>query len=437
MAVKKSQNGHKKAMKWIAVLLAVFMVVAICIIAFAQTQLGNLGGLDGDATPTKEEESSSVEGEITITDTDQLDWGKAGVATSVNGVCNILLVGQDTRTSGVQGNSDTMIILSINQNTNQLTMVSLMRDLYVQIPGHSQGKLNAAYALGGSELLDQTISENFGIVVDYNVVVDFNGFKDIVDTLGGIDVELTQAEAKYLSGGGVKYTEGRTHDVVAGVNHLDGWAALDYARIRHVGNSDFERTERQRRVIEIVYEMLRKQSLDELMKVYDSIADDISIDMNTDQLLSLATSAYQMGLESINSYRIPVDNMYSDERVAKWGAVLVVNDWDLTRELVKGYLYSEDPEAAQHQVFVEAGLIKEEATEDSLSEEELEAAEQVARSYYSGTVYQVESMEYAETVDGEAKFSVTVSRDGVVQEANRSIALVQEDGSWVVSNEGY
>jgi LCP family protein required for cell wall assembly len=330
-----------------------------------------------------------------------------------------------------------MIILSINQNTNQLTMGSLMRDLYVQIPGHSQGKLNAAYALGGSELLDQTISENFGIVIDYNVVVDFNGFKDIVDTLGGIDVELTEAEAKYLSGGGVKYTEGRTHDVVAGVNHLDGWAALDYARIRHVGNSDFERTERQRRVIEIVYEMLRKQSLDELMKVYDSIADDISIDMNTDQLLSLANSAYQMGLESINSYRIPADNMYSDERVAKWGAVLVANDWDLTRELVKGYLYSEDPEAAQHQVFVEAGLIKEEATENPWSEEELEAAKQVARSYYSGTVYQVESMEYAETVDGEAKFSVTVSRDGVVQEANRSISLVQEDGSWVVANEGY
>lgn len=347
------KNGHKSAMKWLAVLLAVVMIIAVCVVAFVQVQLGKMGnGLAGNY----EGSVSSQEDVSTAPTITEVDWGDAGVVTSVNGVCNILLLGQDSRT-GNRGNSDTMIILSINQNTNQLTMISLMRDLYVQIPGQSEGKLNAAYLLGGAELLDQTISENFGILIDYNVVIDFNGFKDIVDTLGGVDVELTEKEAEYLSGGGVKYTNGRTYDVQEGLNHLDGTAALDYARIRHT-DSDFYRTARQRNLIQTIYGTLRTESWDKLLEVYDAVADDVSIDMNTDQLVSLAFSAYSMGLESINSYRIPADKMYTNETVKKWGEVLVPTDWNLTRDLVKTYLYNEDPDAAAQTLLEEAGVVE-------------------------------------------------------------------------------
>lgn len=93
----------------------------------------------------------------------------------MDGVVNVLLVGQDTRKAEERARSDSMILLSVNKNTNQLTMISLMRDLYVQIPGYSDNKLNAAYAFGGFELLDETIATNFGIAVDYNVEAQLQG----------------------------------------------------------------------------------------------------------------------------------------------------------------------------------------------------------------------------------------------------------------------
>lgn len=110
------------------------------------------------------------------------------------------------------------------------------------MPGYMDNRINAAYSLGGMDLLAETVEHNFSISIEGCAEVDFSGFKDIIDTIGGVDIELNKGEAYHISNlSGLNFTEG--------VNHLSGSEALDYSRIRYLGNADYERTERQRNVL--------------------------------------------------------------------------------------------------------------------------------------------------------------------------------------------
>lgn len=346
------KRKKSRALRVLLIVLAILLAICVAVYAFVQGELGKIGRL-GITKFTSEDFEQDGSGADTI---EAVDWGEADIATSVEGVVNVLLVGQDTRNPEQRARSDSMIVLSINKNTNQLTMVSLMRDLYVKIPGYSDNKLNAAYAFGGFELLDETIAANFGIQIDYNVEVNFGGFKDIIDTVGGIDIELNEAEAEYMNSPDFVDDMGAKleRQLSPGLNHLNGQEALCYARIRHVGNSDWERTDRQRKVIQTVYSQIREENWTKLLDIYSSVADDLTTDMNNTQIISIAFSAYSMGLESINSYRVPADHMYTNERINGMD-ILVPKDWDTTRSLVKEYLYSEDSgasaEAAAQQAY--------------------------------------------------------------------------------------
>lgn len=192
-------------------------------------------------------------------------------------VTNILLIGSDTRDENERGRTDSMILLSINKQTKQMTMTSLMRDCYVEIPDHGWAKLNAAYSYGGAELLMDTIEQNFDVAVDKFVYVSFFSFIDIVDAVGGINIDLSDDEAQYMTDpmaeqnkylGNKKGTDYLTHggdDML-----LNGNQALAYARLRYVGNADFERTQRQRTVITKIISQAKTLSplkLDNFMKV--------------------------------------------------------------------------------------------------------------------------------------------------------------------------
>lgn len=192
-------------------------------------------------------------------------------------VTNILLIGSDTRDESERGRTDSMILLSINKNTKEITMTSLMRDSYVEIPDHGWDKLNAAYAYGGAELLMDTIMYNFDIEVNCYAYVSFFSFIDIVDAAGGIRIDLSDEEAQYMTDpmaeqnkylGNKKGTDYLTE---GGEDKLlNGNQALAYARLRYVGNADFERTQRQRTVITKIIESaktLDPLALDNFLKV--------------------------------------------------------------------------------------------------------------------------------------------------------------------------
>lgn len=334
------KRKKSRALRVLLIVLVILVVLAGALAAFGGFELSKINRL-GASIFTKEDFDQDASGEDTIK---AVDWGQAHVATKVDGVVNILLVGQDTRGEQRQ-RSDSMIILSINKNTKQMTMVSVMRDLYVQIPGYSDNRINSAYAFGGFELLDATIEQNFGVVIDYNVEVNFNGFKDIVDKVGGIDVDLTEEEVEYMNSAKFVHTmnyKGKQNFKV-GTNHLDGAQALCYARIRRVGD-DFARTQRQRTIIQTVYQKAKKESWTKLLGIYESVADDLTTDMDPLQLVSIAFSGYDMGLDALNSYRVPSDGSYRNETINRM-MVLVPKDWNATRNEIKEYLYGTQADA--------------------------------------------------------------------------------------------
>lgn len=203
-------------------------------------------------------------------------------------VKNILLLGTDGRTADDIGRSDSIILISINSRTNELTTTSFMRDSYVEIPGYGWDKLNHSYAYGGADLLMETIENNFKVRIDDYVAIDFISFAAIVDSVGGLDVDISDAEANeinviLISEVNELMGDDRMSDLLesGGSLHLSGKQALSYARIRNVGNSDYERTQRQRRVIELIFRKLKTFNPKILVNITKDVIPDVSTNMSS------------------------------------------------------------------------------------------------------------------------------------------------------------
>ena len=256
---------------------------------------------------------------------------------------NILLIGQDAREGEGRQRSDTMIICSINTQNDSMTLASLMRDMYVPIPGYSSNRINAAYAFGGMELLDEVVEQDFGIPIDGNVEVNFQGFVDAIDAIGGVEIELTEEEANYLNGGGWE-DQGEngndgTWDLKEGVNKLNPSQALAFSRIRHVGNSDYERTDRQRRVIMAAFSKISSGSTAQLLSIADSILPYITTDLSNKELLSYVKTLSVAGITDMDSYRIPVDGTFSSQNIS--GMAVLVPDLAANSQYLQEYIYGE------------------------------------------------------------------------------------------------
>ena len=214
-------------------------------------------------------------------------------------VINILLVGSDHGAiKGDHGRSDSIMIATVNFKTKELKLTSLMRDMYVEIPGHGHNKLNAAYAFGGVELLYQTIAKNFGIKIDNYCVVDFSTFEKVINKVGGVEISLEEKEAKYLNT--TNYISKKKYrNVKVGKQTLNGNQALGYARVRYVvskkyGDGDFGRTGRQRAVLQAALNKVLQQSPTKIADIaLDSLAD-VSTDMSAKCLKSLVLKVIQM-----------------------------------------------------------------------------------------------------------------------------------------------
>ena len=221
---------------------------------------------------------------------------------------NILLIGQDRRPGQGRQRSDTMILVSINKSNNTITLTSFMRDQYVQIPGYKPNKLNAAFAFGGMNLLKKTLELNFGVKIDGMVEVDLSGFENVIDRLGGVDVTLTKAEAKYLN----DLYEAKFLDapVVVGKNHLNAKQALVYAQLREI-DSDYQRTNRQRKLIAGVIEAYKDLPLNQMLALMNDILPMVSTNLTNAQILNYAVDIFPMlSSAKVQTLRIPVDGTF-------------------------------------------------------------------------------------------------------------------------------
>ncbi len=233
-------------------------------------------------------------------------------------VHNILLLGEENLEGGTgRGRSDLIMIATINEEDKSIKLTSIMRDILVAIPGHSDNRLNAAYAMGGVSLVYQTLANNLGIEIDNYARVNFESFESIIDAIGGVDIELTKEEASYLNRTNYISNE-KYRNVKEGKNHLNGNQALGYCRIRKVGTSgreysDFGRTSRHRRLLESVIASLKGMSLKQLKKFCDKCLPYVTTDIDEATLEKYLTAVFDIGLDKkVRDYRIPVDGTYSD-----------------------------------------------------------------------------------------------------------------------------
>ena len=250
-------------------------------------------------------------------------------------VLNILLIGQDSnKATGQRSRSDTMILLSLNKRANTITMTSFMRDLYVQIPGgYSDNRINASYRFGGAPLLDATIEKNFGVVVDGNVEVGFDQFIAIINILGGVDVDLTAAEVKYM------HNVGCTR-VTVGKNHLNGGEALLYCRIRKI-DSDHNRTERQRKVLGALAESARNMSASQMLELINQVLPNIYTDLSDSEVVACATSGLSI-LSSggkVQSGKVPQGGQYYGSNIM--GMQVMVPNLSACNQYLKSLIYAQ------------------------------------------------------------------------------------------------
>lgn len=263
-----------------------------------------------------------------------------------DGVIHILLIGNDSRENGEEGRSDAMILLSVSSKTKSVYLTSLLRDMYVEIPGHEGNRLNAAYSFGGPELLLKTVEENLGISVNRYVLVNFEAFANLVDAVGGVELELTNEEVSLVNGYLVEYNmltgreEGTDYldSSLSGMIHLNGPQALAYSRNRYIG-TDFGRTKRQRMVLEKVIGKLPLALLSEPGKVLGGLLGNLTTNLTKADCLRLSLQAGKLLTYDMVQESIPIEGSYQNATIR--GMAVLEVDFGKNKEYLRRSIYGE------------------------------------------------------------------------------------------------
>ena len=264
-----------------------------------------------------------------------------GELYSSKNVINILLVGLDSKDALKNGGrSDSMILVSLNKKTEKISMCSFFRDswCYMNLAGKdSYAKINSSYLYGGPDALIDTIEKNFKIDIDHFVAVDFSSFRDIIDALGGITVEVQEYEANYIN-----KTNPDFHIEAGPAVKLTGKQALVFARIRKSDyDSDVSRTRRQRQVITSLIQSAKNASLSQLNNTLDALFAYVKTDLTKSQILSYAAQALTKGWINyeITQFALSDNDVFRTGYVGNAAVVFV--DFPLAAQRVQTEIYGE------------------------------------------------------------------------------------------------
>lgn len=246
--------------------------------------------------------------------------GDIDAVISSKNVLNILLIGSDSRSRSKRGLSDSMILLSINKDKKRIVATSLLRDIYLEISENKYNRLNAAYSTGGAGLLMDTIEKNFKVNIDKYVGIDFFAFIDVIDAIGGITLNITEEERPYINGYidelNTLLGEDKEKDYIykAGEQHVNGKQALGYSRVRYVG-TDFGRTQRQRKVLELVYEKIKKLKISELNRLLDVFLPRVTTNFKESEIFYQLLKLPDYIKYDFEQMCIPVEGSYKNMRI--------------------------------------------------------------------------------------------------------------------------
>jgi len=309
---QQKQPKKKRGLKIFLIILAVILVIAAGAVTagaiYYNRMMNKMNIIElPEDTYVYTEETQLTEATEAVTETAQIETTEETTVVTeppratAEDIINILVVGQSSRAGEESRMADTTMLVSLNTFDGTVTVFSVLRDSYVKLPdykGHVCGraKFTVCYGLGyqwggiagAMEMTNICMRDNFGVEVDYNIEIDFESFIRVVDLLGGIEIELTEAEANYLNDDDLYVL----YDVQPGLQYLDGMAALSYARMRKAegdNDSDIKRSARQRLVIEKLLEKVRYMGLADLQAVADTLLPEITTTMTPTDILEILT----------------------------------------------------------------------------------------------------------------------------------------------------
>ena len=327
---RKKERMNKFFKRLLVVVIAIVLLVCFLLFTkpgqkillrivslYAKVQMNEADEEDSEAIPFKSPEDIPE------------DWAQN------DDVINILLIGVDA-TTGERSNTDSMILCSENLKTGQITLVSFLRDTYVDIYGmDKKQKLNYAYRADGIGCLIGTIESTYKIYIDSYAIVDFDSFINVVDKLGGLDIELTQEEVDYLNNTDL-ITKEENRNLVAGVNHLNGDQAMGYCRVRAVGTKDDDgntviddhgRTLRQRKVLRALFDKYKNEDLLTVYKTTNSILGSITTPMSSGNIYTLLEGFYFNDSKTLNQMQIPAMEKFSYQSISGVGSVVSIDGY--------------------------------------------------------------------------------------------------------------
>lgn len=339
---KKSVRVTVSILSSLMVVVSVLLMTAGGYVMHAMNLIVGDDEIDGnyvDSLPPDDEDPDvSIDTSFNPSDYDKSEVSKITLRGNTKDVTNLLLLGIDARTMKERGRSDSMIIVTINKKNKTIKLSSLLRDTAVTIPGRDKNgdgqddyaKLNAAYAYGGFNLLSKTIEQNFRLKIDKYVGVNFVVFPIAVDAMGGIDIYMTAKEASKVCAPGQKLEDWERGFKKIGteskVYHLNGYQALQYSRIRHI-DSDFNRTGRQRKVIEQLIVKAKTMSFGTLNTILNQVLPQVATNMSGDELMGYALNAGSYANYAIDtSFHLPENGKYKGWTLPGGGASLRLTD---------------------------------------------------------------------------------------------------------------
>ena len=258
---------------------------------------------------------------------------------------NILLIGLDGTNDKFPKRSDTIIILTIDKLNKSLKLTSLARDTLVKIPGRGEEKLTHAYAYGQEELLMQTINENFDLDIKDYAVVNFKSFIDIVDIIGGVDINVNEKEIHHLNEVikecyGVNHEDTKNIEYItsSGNHNLNGYQALAYARIRKL-DTIYKRDERQRLILTNIAHKLSDVSISKYLQIAKSILRHIKVNIAFNKIIDLAFIAHELASYDISQLEFPISEYREEGRIGEKGTYVVKWDKNKNIELLHQFIY--------------------------------------------------------------------------------------------------
>lgn len=348
--IRKVYNKKGRIKRILCIIFSVIFLIGGSGMIYVYSLLNSLNYKEikddpASTSPTSSDNSGDVSG-FTVEDGELLQDSK---------VLNVMLFGEDNHGSDEHGRSDTMIMLSIDNRHKKLKLTSFQRDTYVYIPGHDYDKINSSYTLGGAKLSIQTIEANFGIKVDRYAVVDFDSFKKIIDTLGGVDIELSQDEIDYINYQMYKNKQVDSPKTITdspGVVHLNGQEALWYARNRGLskgedGNEigidgdDWDRTSRQRKLLETIFDSMRNADIGQIVSIVSSVGPLITTNLKKDEITALVTRALTYLDYDVEQYYIPEEGLWYYDDNTPSGSVIRISDMEAQRRKFAEFVYEE------------------------------------------------------------------------------------------------